>query len=126
MHGKLLFMINCLSLVFCSFILSLSAQAQDPQNSAADYFRYFEVTTGALSSDAQQKISNAFSRQDVIQTKMFCTRSNKLLIAVKADYPKRIDEISEEIRKTLKAAMKETNVFKIETIALSDTSNFCK
>lgn len=91
------------------------------------YFRYFEVHSPSLSDADLNSIKSKLEKQEFMAVYATCPSTNKLLIAVDASYPKRIDDIEMELSDLVlgKNARKKESAH-IRMIPASERNQICQ
>lgn len=101
------------------------AEAQTPPTQAT-YYRYFTVTLDKLGPAQIASLRSKFSENDAFSVENSCNTGQKILIAVDASYPRRINEIKKEIENIAAKALQGNTIITTEAIAADEKNNFCK
>jgi hypothetical protein len=89
------------------------------------YFRYFEIEL-EQSVDLEKDIRSDIFRETPFQLRSSCTSRNSILVAVPADYPKRVHEIEAELKTSLKRIVSTKKIESLQTIKAIDLDSFCQ
>ena len=109
----------CCSLGF--FLISSFSQAQE----SASYYRYFEVKL-EQSVDMEKDIRSELFSQTPFQLRTSCNSRNSVLVAVRADYPKRVYQIEDELKTVIQSRISSDNIQSIHTVSALDLESFCQ
>ena len=90
-----------------------------------EYFRTFSVELKNLDEETEQKLNNLFNQRDNFQLDLVCSGENKCLIAVNANYPKRIGAIENELREMLTSQLGKRTVVGVKSIPVSEKNTYC-
>lgn len=107
------------------FILILCALFSFPlsaQDSSEQYKRYFILSSASLSKEDVKEIRSSTERNEYLKIERFCAEENVLLVSARADYPKRVGEIQEEI---LSFFPNNDNKINIQLIQADDLEKYC-
>lgn len=69
--------------------------------------------------------SDLFS-QTPFQLRTSCNSKNSFLVAVRADYPKRVYQIEDELKTVIQNRISSDNVQSIHTVSAVDLESFCQ
>jgi len=103
------------------FIISSYSQAQE----VTTYYRYFEIEL-RQSVDAGKDLKSNLFGEKPFQIHATCKLKNSVVISVPADYPKRVHQIEEEIKNSLKTVISEDKIESLHTIKALDLESFCQ
>lgn len=103
---------------FCT--ISTFSTAQE----SADYFRYFEVKL-EQSVDLEQRVNANLFRETPFSIHSTCSSRQTVIVAVSADYPKRVLQIEEELRITLKDIISTEKIKSVQTVKVSNLETLC-
>lgn len=90
------------------------------------YFRYFEVEVKARSEMQSESIREVFSRHSHMSLEAVCPDKNRLVIAVDASYPKRIEAMEEEITAAVGEILKTKNIQSVRTVPATERGKNCR
>lgn len=118
------------SKILSLFALSLFLAAQitaSECHAQERYFRYFEVYSASISDADLIEIKSKLEKQEFMSLYASCPSSHKIMIAVDASYPKRINDIEKELMDMVvgKNARKKETV-QIRSIAASERNQICQ
>lgn len=116
----------CTCLLFAIFTLSAQqASAQKTDSGSPTHFRNFEVEITTWTDQDMDQLRRTFADK-VMVLRQTCRKSNTILVAVDASYPKRVEAIREEISAELARVLSADRIVKIESIPHQKTINYCK
>lgn len=118
---------NNFRLLICTVLFGVSVNclhAQDAQ--ATRYYRYFTVELKKINSEDFQALTANQRESDIVSFKNICNSSSKILVAVDASYPKRIDDMVTEIESIIHSKLPNAKIRATENISVSDEPNFCQ
>lgn len=99
----------------------LSAQNADQQA----YYRTFSVELKSMDQEMEQSLRALFDNRDFFRLEDVCTDGNKILVAVDASYPKRVNDIISELTTTLSDELGKRKVLAVESIPFSEKNTYC-
>ena len=118
---------NSFRLLICTVLFGVSVnclQAQDVQ--ATRYYRYFTVEFKKINNADFQVLSANKRESATFSFKSICNASSKVLVAVDASYPKRVDDMKLEIESIIHSKLPNAKIRATENISVSDEPNFCQ
>ncbi len=121
---KLLHKLVLLSCFLLPIFLSTTSNAQI--QTEPKYYRYFIVNTQNLSDGQLNKFIKKISENPFYEKPIPCLSENKILIAVKANYPTRVDDILSEITTTFKSTTDPSTLKSVEKTVPETSKNFCR
>jgi hypothetical protein len=98
----------------------------NPAPQDEQYFRYFSIEIEDLEDFEPSLFEEALSDRSAYSVLETCNSQNALLIAVNANYPKRVDAIAEELQQMLLEVIPSRKLKGIETITLDEKVSFCQ
>ncbi len=118
------------SKILSLFAFSLFFVAQFTANECyaqEKYFRYFEVYSASISDADLIEIKSKLEKQDFMSLYASCPSAKKIMVAVDASYPKRINDIEKELIDMVagKNSRKKETV-QIRSIAASERNQICQ
>jgi hypothetical protein len=114
------YIIACTAMLFQALLFTDPCTAQDK------YFRYFELETNAVSESQWQKLSTDFGDHDHMHVHAACPEMKTFVIAVDAEYPKRIDDMRKEISDMTENVIKSRNITSLESVPKSERDLNCQ
>lgn len=114
-----------LSSIFLFFTPLLLALSAEPCHAQDKYFRYFVVETKTLRSDDLADISARLARNEFMSVYSSCPEKMSLVLQVDAAYPKRIEEVKNEITSIIASTLKARNVLSVKDIPLAERNQTC-
>lgn len=111
-----------------AFALFVLAQVTASECHAQEkYFRYFEVHSPSFSETELNSVKAKLEKQEFMALYASCPTVNKLVVAVDASYPKRIQAIEKEIIEMVagKNARRQEAVL-IKSVAASERNQICQ
>lgn len=118
---------NNFRLLICFVLFFVSANylhAQDTHNQR--YYRYFTVEFKKINSGDFQALTANQRESATITFKNICSTSSKVLVAVDASYPKRVEDMKLEIESLINSKLPNAKIKATENISVSDEPNFCQ
>jgi hypothetical protein len=115
---------TCKSTVFLLlgfFIISSFSYAQE----TTTFYRYFEVSF-EQSIDSQRDVTSDLFNKTPFQLRSACSSRNSIIVAVPADYPKRVHQIEDELKTSLQSAFSSDKIESLQTIKATDLESFCQ
>ena len=89
------------------------------------HYRNFEVKVDGWTQEEVNELRQSLP-DGVMKVQATCAKNEKLLLAVDASYPKRIEDIQAEIMTKLKGVFAPDRIHEIETLSHQKTVNYCK
>ncbi len=126
MNIKPYFALRLIILFFAIFGLVNALSAQSNESEPPTFYRYFEISWTEMTDNQRSKFSNSIANHPSFRIHANCPAGKKVLVAVPASYPKRIDDIQTELEELYGAVIPKSTLTSIEIIALPATTNFCK
>jgi hypothetical protein len=106
------------------FLCNTDLQAQN--TSDQKYYRYFIISAQDVSEPLMKQFAKSASEKSFYSTPQVCLTQNKILVAVDINYPKRVEEIKEEIAEMFISKTAASNLIKVEKTDIETSKNFCK
>ncbi|MCA1752221.1 MAG: hypothetical protein ABR572_00365 [Cryomorphaceae bacterium] len=98
----------------------------DPCAAQDKYFRYFELEAKSLSESQTQKLEADFEKHEFMHVHATCIEKKKFVIAVDAQYPKRIEDMTEDVREMAEGVLKSRNIASLNTVPASERDLSCQ
>ena len=105
------------------FGLSLSLPAQD--STEQSYYRTFSIELKNFDQETEQKLYNLFIPIPHFQIKDVCTEGRKILVAVEASYPKRVNDIKAELQDFISNELGKRRVLEVVSIPFAEQNSYC-
>lgn len=118
---------NKFRLLICTVLFGVSVNclhAQDAQ--VTKYYRYFTVEFKKINTGDFQALKATQRESATVSFKNICNASSKILVAVDASYPKRVDDMKLEIESIIHSKLPNAKIRATENISVSDELNFCQ
>ncbi len=106
------------------FICSTELRAQNATDQK--FYRYFVVSAQDVSELQMKQFAKSASEKSFYTPPQICLSENKILVAVDINYPKRVDEIKEEIAALFTANTAVSKLIQVEKTDIESSKNFCK
>lgn len=107
------------------FVLSVNCvHAQVSPNTK--YYRYFTVELKKMSTEDFDILTSNQEESATFLFENICDASSKVLVAVDASYPKRVEEMKLEIEEIIHSKLPDVKIRATESISVSDEQNFCQ
>ncbi|MFT6996347.1 MAG: hypothetical protein ACJAQ4_000086 [Cryomorphaceae bacterium] len=103
------------------FIISAFSYAQE----STAYFRYFEIEL-EQSVDLEKDVKSDLFSETPFQLRSSCNSRNSIVVAVPANYPKRVPQIEEELKTSLQSVFSSDKIESLHTITALDLESFCQ
>ena len=98
----------------------------DPCAAQEKYFRYFELEAKIVSESQSQKLSADFGDHEHMHVYAVCPDRKTFVIAVDANYPKRIDDMREEITGMAENVLKSRNITSLKSVPANERDLNCQ
>lgn len=98
----------------------------DPCSAQDKYYRYFELEAKSISENQSQNLKADFDKHEFMHVHATCPDKNTLVIAVDAQYPKRIEEMQEEISAVAGSVLKSRNITSLKSVPASERDLNCQ
>jgi len=102
-------------------IVSSFSQAQE----TSTYFRYFEIEL-TQSVNLEEDVRSDLFSDTTFELRSSCGAKNSFIVAVPANYPKRVYQIEEEIKTSLQSTISSDKIESLHTISAIDLESFCQ
>jgi len=102
-------------------IISSFSLAQE----STTYYRYFEIEL-KQSVDIKNDVKADLLRETPFLIHVTCGARNSVIVAVPADYPKRVHQIEDEIKSSLESVISTKKSKSLHTIKAIDLDSFCQ
>lgn len=89
------------------------------------YYRTFSVELKSMDQAMEQSLHSLFDNREFFQLEDICPSGNKILVAVDAGYPKRVNDIISELTSTLSDQFGKRKVVGVESIPFSEKNTYC-
>lgn len=100
----------------------LQAQTSSTPNT---HYRSFEVKVDGWTQQEVDELREALP-EGIMKLQATCAKDEKLLLAVNASYPKRVEDIQVEIMTKLRGVFAADRIHEIEKLSHQKTVNYCK
>jgi hypothetical protein len=103
------------------FIISSFSHAQE----STEYFRYFEIEL-EQSVHLEKDIRSDLFSETPFQMHSSCSLKNSIIVAVPAEYPKRVHQIEDDLKTSLQSVISLDKIEALHTITALDLESFCQ
>ncbi len=108
--------------VFLS-LLNTSLPAQNSDQST--YYRTFSVELKKIDQETEQKLNELFNQRNSFMIEDVCAAGSKILVAVDAKYPKRVDDIKVELLNIISSQLGKRQVIEVLSIPYDKQNTYC-
>ena len=78
------------------------------------------------SVDAEKDVRSDIFSETPFQLRSACSSRNSIIVAVSADYPKRVHQIEDELKTSLKSTISSDKIESLHTIKAMDLESLCQ
>lgn len=106
-------------------LIAFSSGLRAQKSSEPQYYHSFVVEFKSLDQSTEQALGGLFNQREYLKIESSCREGNKILIAVNADYPKRVEAIKSEINEMLTDKLGKRKVVSVANIPSTEKNTYC-
>lgn len=107
------------------FLIGLTTSLPAQNSTDISYYRTFSVELKNIDQETEQKLHDLFSQRLNFTLKDVCTKGDKVLVAVDSTYPKRVNDIKDELLEIISNDLGKRKVIKVKTVPFAEQNSYC-